>query len=90
MAIPDAVFLSRSRSWGLNKAPPLLKAGREQDVMDRDYADSLLPRQIAEPNPLGAGGDDQPVTIRSPRDRLRTVSRSTSGCPEHSDCEHSQ
>jgi hypothetical protein len=36
----------------------LLEAGREQDVVHRDYADSLLPRQIAEPDPLGAGGDD--------------------------------
>ena len=46
------------RAGGRPVAYALLEAGREQDVVHRDHADSLLPRQIAEPDPLGAGGDD--------------------------------
>jgi len=35
----------------------LREAGLEQDVVHWDYVDPVLPRQIAEPDSLGAGGD---------------------------------
>jgi hypothetical protein len=34
------------------------RQGANRMSWDRDYADSLLPRQIAEPDSFGAGGDD--------------------------------
>jgi hypothetical protein len=36
----------------------LLETGLEEDVVHWDYADSCLPRQVAEPDSLGAGRDD--------------------------------
>jgi hypothetical protein len=57
MRLPVGVVIA-SLTFLASGDSALREAGLEQDVVHLDYVDFVLPRQIAEPDSLGAGGDD--------------------------------